>query len=59
MPGTLGESDIFKVSINIDGVMEYQNLGNAINTEGRESFPFITAENELYFASNGHPDLEV
>jgi hypothetical protein len=37
--------------------MEYQNLGNAINTEGRESFPFITAENELYFASNGHPGL--
>jgi hypothetical protein len=37
--------------------MELQNLGNAINTEGRESFPFI-AENELYFASNGHLDLE-
>lgn len=58
MPGTLGESDIFKVSINIDGSYGIpQNLGNAINTEGRESFPFITAENELYFASDGQLGL--
>jgi outer membrane protein OmpA-like peptidoglycan-associated protein/tetratricopeptide (TPR) repeat protein len=58
MPGTIGQSDIFKVKINEDssfGIPE--NLGNAINTEGKETFPLITDENELYFASDGHPGL--
>jgi len=55
MPGTLGQSDIFKVKINEDDSYSTpQNLGAAINTEGRETFPQITDENELYFASDGH-----
>jgi len=58
MPGTLGQSDIFKVKINEDGSFGTpQNLGNQINTEGRETFPVFTDENELYFASDGHPGL--
>ncbi|TDE31773.1 flagellar motor protein MotB [Flavobacterium ranwuense] len=58
MPGTFGQSDIFNVTINEDGSFGTpQNLGNNINTEGRETFPFITSENELYFASDGHPGL--
>lgn len=58
MPGTLGQSDLFKVTINADGTFTTPvNLGNVINTEGRETFPMITAENELYFASDGHPGL--
>ena len=58
MPGTLGQSDLFKVKINTDGTYGIpENLGNTINTEGRETFPFISAENELYFASDGHPGL--
>lgn len=58
MTGTLGESDIFKVKINEDGSFGTpENLGASINTEGRESFPFISAKNELYFASDGHPGL--
>lgn len=58
MPGTLGESDIFKAKINEDGSFGTpENLGKKINTEGRETFPFLTDENELYFASNGHPGL--
>ena len=58
MPGTLGQSDLFKVKINDDGSFGTpQNLGNQINTEGRETFPQITDENELYFASDGHPGL--
>ncbi|MDR7372706.1 OmpA family protein [Flavobacterium aquidurense] len=58
MPGTLGASDIFKVKINDDGSFGTPvNLGKGINTEGRETFPMITAENELYFASDGHPGL--
>jgi len=58
MPGTLGQSDLFKVKINEDGTFgEPVNLGAEINTEGRETFPFISGENELYFASDGRPGL--
>ena len=57
MPGSLGDSDIFSVSIK-DGVFnEPINMGNKINTEGRESFPFLTKEDELYFSSDGHIGL--
>lgn len=58
MPGTLGQSDIFRVAINFDGSFGVpENLGDAINTEGRETFPYVTANNELYFASDGYPGL--
>ncbi|UQD57121.1 OmpA family protein [Flavobacterium sp. K5-23] len=58
MPGTLGRSDIFKVQVNENGSFgNPENLGNAINTPGRETFPFINDENEIYFASDGHPGL--
>ena len=58
MPGTLGQSDIFRVIINYDGTFgSPENLGNVVNTEGRETFPFVSAENELYFSSDGHPGL--
>ena len=58
MPGTFGESDLFKVLIHDDGSFgEPQNLGGSINTEGRETFPFISKNNELYFSSDGHLGL--
>ncbi|SHJ52974.1 OmpA family protein [Pseudozobellia thermophila] len=58
MPGTLGESDIFRVAIKEDGSFgKPENLGNAINTEARETFPYVTKENILYFSSDGHPGL--
>ncbi|WP_289664922.1 OmpA family protein [Flavobacterium panacagri] len=58
MPGTLGQSDLFKVAINDDGTFgKPENLGPSINTEGRETFPFISGDNELYFASDGRPGL--
>ena len=58
MPGTLGQSDIFKVAINSDGTYGTPvNLGNNINTEARETFPFVSSENILYFSSDGHPGL--
>jgi outer membrane protein OmpA-like peptidoglycan-associated protein/tetratricopeptide (TPR) repeat protein len=54
MPGSLGQSDIFKVKINKDGSFGApENLGKEINTEARETFPFISDENELLFASDG------
>lgn len=58
MAGTHGASDIFVVDIADDGSFSApQNLGNVINTEGRETFPHVTESNELYFASDGHPGL--
>jgi outer membrane protein OmpA-like peptidoglycan-associated protein len=33
------------------------NLGPTINTEARESFPFVSEKNNLYFASDGHAGL--
>ncbi len=58
MPGTIGQSDLYKVQINEDGSFGNPiNLGPKINTEGRETFPFISDDNEIYFASDGHPGL--
>jgi outer membrane protein OmpA-like peptidoglycan-associated protein/tetratricopeptide (TPR) repeat protein len=58
MPGTIGLSDLFKVQINDDGTFGNPvNLGRPINTEGRETFPFVNDDNEIYFASDGHPGL--
>jgi outer membrane protein OmpA-like peptidoglycan-associated protein len=54
--GTFGQSDIFKVAINSDGTYgKPENLGNLVNTEGRETYPFVTKDNILLFASDGHP----
>lgn len=58
MPGTYGQSDLFSVTINDDGTFGTpQNLGSSINTEGRETFPFISGDNEMYFSSDGRPGL--
>lgn len=55
MPGSLGQTDLFYATINADGTLGKPiNLGKEINTKGRESFPYITADNELYFSSDGH-----
>lgn len=58
MPGTMGQSDLFKVKINEDGSFGVpENLGDTINTEGKETFPFLSDKNELFFASDGRPGL--
>ncbi len=58
MPGTRGQSDLYRVKINDDGTFGTpENLGDAINTPGRETYPFVNADNELYFASDGQPGL--
>jgi outer membrane protein OmpA-like peptidoglycan-associated protein len=58
MPGTHGQSDIFRVKLNDDGSFgNTENLGDDINTPGRETYPFISDDNELYFASDGQPGI--
>lgn len=58
MPKGFGGTDIYKVSVLGENKFgEPENLGKTINTEGREMFPFVGNNNELYFASDGHIGL--
>ncbi|MDY0779824.1 OmpA family protein [Tenacibaculum sp. IB213877] len=58
MPGGFGLSDLYEVTIHTDGSFgKPKNLGNKINTEGKETFPFMSKNGNLYFASNGRPGL--
>jgi len=53
-PGSMGGTDIYVVDIKSDGTYsEPKNLGKNINTKGKELFPFITADNILYYSSDG------
>ncbi len=57
-PGGYGETDIYMSFIKENGALsEPINLGTGVNTKGRESFPFVTQNNELYFSSDGHYGL--
>ena len=57
-PGSLGQSDIYYVDISEDGTYGFpKNLSAKINTDGRESFPFITKSNLLFYASDGKQGL--
>lgn len=56
--GGYGQSDLYRVALHPDGSFgDPENLGEAINTEGRESFPFVSKQNELYFSTDGRPGL--
>jgi outer membrane protein OmpA-like peptidoglycan-associated protein/tetratricopeptide (TPR) repeat protein len=56
--GGYGQTDLYKVAINSDGSFgEPENLGPAVNTEGREMFPFVSKDNTLYFSSDGYLNL--
>lgn len=57
MPGGLGGTDIYKSEWNGTDWGKPVNLGNDVNTEGNEMFPFIYRDQDLYFASNGHGGL--
>ena len=57
MPGTLGKTDIFKVTIDEDGnYTKPENLGPHINTIEKEMFPFILGNDELYFSTSGREE---
>lgn len=57
MPGSIGGTDVYKVAIEENGFGTPINLGENINTEGIEMFPFVGEDNTLYFSSNGHYGL--
>lgn len=55
MPGGMGGSDIYVVDVNNDRSLGTpKNMGNVVNTEGNEMFPFIHNEGTLFFSSDGH-----
>lgn len=52
-PGGFGGMDLY-VSYRVgDSWSEPVNLGGGVNTKGNEAFPFIHADNTLYYASDG------
>ncbi|MFC7772861.1 OmpA family protein [Flavobacterium sp. GCM10027622] len=53
MPGGKGKSDLYKVSVNGDNFGTPVNLGDKINTEGNELFPFVHNDGNLFFSSDG------
>ncbi len=59
MPGGFGGSDLYRIAKDAQGVWgKPENLGNKVNTEGNEMFPFYDTKDELlFFASNGHLGL--
>ncbi len=57
MPGTLGEADIFYSDLVEGEWAKPINMGDVINTETDELFPFIYQDSILYFASKGHLGL--
>lgn len=56
MPGGYGGTDIYVTTCNDKNEWSNPlNLGNQVNTEGDEMFPFMDESNDLlFFASNGH-----
>lgn len=59
MPGGFGSTDIWKVTRNSvsDNWGEPINLGAAINSPGREMFPFAHPDESLYFATDGRQGM--
>lgn len=55
-PGGFGGMDLY-VSYRVgDSWSEPVNLGAAVNTKGNDAFPFVHADNTLYFSSDGQED---
>jgi len=53
MPGSMGATDIFSVSVNNDGSYGTpMNMGSQINTSGKEMFPFVSKKGNMYFSSD-------
>ena len=58
MPNGMGGTDIYKASVDSLGNFgEPENLGEPVNTEFDETFPFMDTDGTLYFSSNGHAGL--
>lgn len=57
MPGSIGQTDIWKSTFENGNWTKPENLGQAINSEGRELFPMLFENEVLFFASDGKVGL--
>lgn len=57
MPGTLGSLDIWVTRFENNTWTKPENLGQAVNSEGREAFPYIFEDEVLFFSSDGKVGL--
>ncbi len=57
MPWGYGGTDIYQSQLKNGSWSDPVNLGQVVNSEGDEMFPFIAADNVLYFSSDGHIGL--
>lgn len=56
--GTIGGFDLFFMQQNADGAWSQpQNIGQEINTSSDEISPFLVANGDLYFCSQGHNSI--
>ncbi len=54
MPGGFGGVDLYRTYRKADGTWtDPVNLGETINTEGNEMFPFVHPDGMLFYSSNG------
>jgi peptidoglycan-associated lipoprotein len=57
MPGGYGSFDLYYVDLSDESIGDPVNLGNKINTQHREQFPYYSDNDVLYFSSDGHQGL--
>lgn len=57
MPGGYGSTDLYVTKKEGESWSTPKNLGPDINTEGREMFPYVDKDGELYFSSDAHGGL--
>lgn len=57
MPGGLGQTDLYVSELKDGKWQKPENLGQAINTEGREMFPYVHEDGTLFFSSDGRAGL--
>lgn len=56
--GGAGGIDLYRTNMDASGRFSKPvNMGKDINTAGDEMFPYVSPDNKLYFASDGHPGL--
>lgn len=57
MPGGLGQTDLYLSEFKEGAWQKPENLGQAINTEGREMFPYVHEDGTLFFSTDGRAGL--
>lgn len=57
MPGGYGQTDLYYSELKNGEWQKPENLGPAINSEGREMFPYVHEDGTLFFSSDGRAGL--